>query len=405
MTFISFPAGADAFGRLRTSGTGNRLDGEFIYDKQPILFDEVTTNGTVTHNSNTRDLTLSISDANNSTAACVHSHPVPYTPGNSQLLDITAVLDAAGLGGGTAQVFLRSKISGTVSEEVYDQADWDNLATGVDWTKSHIFSIDFQSLRVGTIRYTLVQSGEIVKVKQINNDNVRDSGYWQQPSLPVYWKLYNDTTSPGYTYMEVGYGNSDNAIGFRYRVARNSSAEMTAICCTVKSEAGDSLFELAGLPFTADMAQTAKTVSTTLIPLISIRPKTTFQSLDNLILAIPKSFSIQASNPIRYEILYNSTLTGASWTDVDTTNSSVEYDVTASAVSGGVKIDSDYIWANTSGGGGGGAKTIANQKSLLGKSVLWNRLGSPTGILTIAAIRTDANDASCLSTIKWEEIK
>jgi hypothetical protein len=38
----------DAFGRLRTSGTGQRLDVEFIYDKQDEFFDEITNAGTVT---------------------------------------------------------------------------------------------------------------------------------------------------------------------------------------------------------------------------------------------------------------------------------------------------------------------------------------------------------------------
>ena len=221
--YLSPPESYDAFGRLRTAGVGNRLDVEFLYNKQPDFFDEVTNNGTVTHNANTRDLTFSLSDANNGSYAWMSSHPVPYTPGNSQLIDITGVLDLAGIGGGTAQFFLRSKISGSVVETVTDQADWDALTSGVDWTTAHIFAIDFQSLKVGKIRFAMNSAGRTYVVGSIANDNLRDSGYWQLATLPAYYKLYNDAT---YTYMELGYGNEENAVGFRYRITANASATM-----------------------------------------------------------------------------------------------------------------------------------------------------------------------------------
>lgn len=80
---VSLPeAQIDGFGRVRTSGTGQRLDVEFIYDKQPDFFDEITNNGTVTHNGNSRDLTLALLDADAGSFATMRSHPVPYTPGN-----------------------------------------------------------------------------------------------------------------------------------------------------------------------------------------------------------------------------------------------------------------------------------------------------------------------------------
>ena len=167
----------DAFGRLRTSGTGQRLDVEFIYNKQPEFFDEITSNGTVTHNTASRDLTLSISNTTAGTHATMRSHPVPYTPGSSQLIDITGVLDLAAIGGGTAQVFLRSSVTGSVVETVVDQANWsEDTVDDVDWTESHIFAMDFQSLKVGTIRFIMVRNGLPVHVHSIHNDNTRDTG-------------------------------------------------------------------------------------------------------------------------------------------------------------------------------------------------------------------------------------
>lgn len=388
-------AGRDAFGRLRISDTGNRLDAEFIYDKHPDLFDERTNNGTVTHNVNTRDLTLSISDANNGTYSEMRSHPVPYTPGNSQLIDMTGVLDLADIGGGTAEVFLRSKISGTVTDLVTaTQANWNNPVSDVDWSLSHIFQIDFQSLKVGRVRFSMNRSGECVCVHQIVNDNLRNSGYWQSPTLPVYWKVYNDAT---YTYMELGYGDENNAVGFRYKISANASATMKAICATVKSESGLDLRNMQGVPYAIDRGVTAKTVSTSIVPLLSIRPRSTYQSLDNLVISLPKSISVTMDNPIKLIVLHDAVLTGASWANVDTSNSSMEYDVSATTYTGGHIIYSEYVSTTKN--------TFSSGNSLLGRTVMWNRKNGDTGIITIAAVRTSGTDASCLASINWEEIK
>lgn len=385
----------DAFGRLRTSDTGQRLDVEFLYNKQPDFFDEITNNGTVTHNSNARDLTLSLSDANNGSYATMRSHPVPYTPGNSQLIDITAALDLADIGGGTAQVFLRSKISGSVVETVVDQSSWsESTASDVDWAYTQIFALDFQSLKIGTVRYYMVRNGAPTLVHVIHNDNVRNTGYWQLASLPAYWRLYNDAT---YTYMEVGYGDEDNAIGFRYRIAANASATMKAVCATVKSEGGQALVDMPGLPRGVANGTTPVTVSTTLIPVLSIRPKTTFNSLPNLGIALPSTISVQTDNPVLLVPVIGGTLTGASWADVDTAGSMMEYDVSASAISGGVSLPAEYFATS---------KNIdASGRGILGKSVLWNRQSSETGILTLAAVRTSATNADVLASVSWDEIR
>lgn len=395
---LTLAAGAqlDAFGRLRTSGTGQRLDIEFIYDKQEAYFDEVTNNGSVTHNASTRDLTLALSSAAAGSYSSMASHPVPYTPGNSQLIDITAVLNLANISGGNAEVFLRSSVSGSpVDLTVIPQSSWLNATSGVDWTKSHIFQMDFQSLKVGTIRFSMVRDGLPVAIARINNDNLYNSGYWQLPSLPAFWKIYTDAT---YTYMEAGYGDDNNAIGFRYKVPVTASATMKAICCTVKSEGGENLSNMSGLPRSIDMGVTPKTVGATLIPLISIRSKDTYQSLDNLMLALIRTFSVSTDNPIKLAIKHDVVLTGASWADVDTTISTIEYDVTATALSNGHDVFSDYVTTASKNQG-------TARQGVLGKTVLWNRKGAETGIVTIGAVRTTATSASCLASMQWEEIR
>lgn len=385
----------DAFGRLRTSGTGQRLDVEFIYNKNPDFFDETTNNGTVTFNGNSRDLTLSLSDANNGSHATMRSHPVPYTPGNSQLIDMTGVLDYAAIGGGNAEVFLRSKVTGSVVETVIDQSDWYETPVEIDWTKDQIFTMDFQSLKTGRIRYGLILDGVINYVAEIQNDNRKTSGYWQLPSLPCYWRIYNDST---YTYMEIGYGNEDNAIGFRYKILANASATMRGICCTVKSEGGMNLSEMNGLHRNVDTGTSNTSVSSTLIPILSIRLKSTFQTYDNLTIAIPRGISIKTSQDIKIAVIHSGSLTGASWSDADSTYSAVEYDTSATAITGGHTLYSKYISSS-------GNNKLDDSKSLLGKTVLWNRQSSETGIITIAGIKTGSQDPDVLAAINWEEIR
>lgn len=388
-------ASADAFGRHRVSATGQRLDIEFIYDKMVDFVDEVTNNGTVTFNANSRDLDLSLADANAGSYALVSTHPVPYTPGNSQNEDITGVLDLAGIGGGVAQTFIRTTVSGTTVEHTTDQSAWTSKSSGVDWSDSHIFFIDLQSLKVGRIRFALVSDGVTSFVDEIVNDNIRNTGYWQLAMLPAFWKIYNDAT---YTYMEMGYGDDKNAVGFRYRVAANANATMKAICATVKSEGGTPLLDLPGIPRSASNEVTPVAVSTTLVPVISIRPKATFLTLPNLGLVLPKSYSVKPSNPILLKVISGGTLTSPSWVDVDATHSCVEYDVSATGITGGRVIGIDYF------------STTANNRptsaqGLLGKSPMWNRLGTETGVLSICAVRTGASNSDTLAAINWEEIR
>lgn len=380
----------DAFGRKRVSNTAQRYDIEFIYDKQPLLTNEITNNGTVTHNANTRDLTLSLASAGvNDVAKIQSNYYIPYTPGNSQLIELTGTLDNADIGGGTAQLFLRTKISGTVAETVVDQTNWDNPVANADWSTSQIFFMDFQSLKVGRIRYGLVRGGIPTALHEIHNDNTRLSGYWQSPSLPVYWKLYNDTT---YTYAEIGYGDEDNAIGFRYRITANASMTMRAICGTVKSEGGKDLLDMPGYQFSADNNVTPITSSTTLVPILTIRNKTTFNSISHMGLLIPQSFELSVNNPVKYEVLLNASLTGASYADVNATNSATEYDVTASAVSGGTRVLSGYIST--------ARNTLSGDKNLLGRVIM-----SAGNTLTICAVRTSTSNAAVLSSISFKEIR
>jgi len=384
----------DSFGRWRTSGLGERFNCEFIYDKQPNLFTEVLSgSGTATFNTDSRDITLAVGDSVDGSSSILQQNWYnPYTPGISQLIDITGTLNSANLSGGTTEIFLKNGIDS--SERTWTQSGWTETVDDVNWSKSQIFQIDFQSLKIGRIRFFLVRDGIPVNLMNIVNDNIRRTGYWQYPSLPLRWRAYNTATE---SITEIDYYDNDNGVGFRHRVSINSATTIDAICATVKSEGGSSLYKIPGFPHAVSDGLVAKTVSTTEIPIISIRPKSTFNSLTNNSLVIPEEYNLQSDNPIRYKIIVGANLTNAVWNDVDTINSCVEYDKGATDFSGGEIVDVDYVSTEKN--------SILKSEGILGRSLLSLLPDDTQKTLTLVAVRTSTSDADVFASLKWKEIR
>jgi hypothetical protein len=118
---------------------------------------------------------------------------------------------------------------------------------------------------------------------------------------------------------------------------------MECCCAKVDSEGG---FEVPGIQYNASRGAVGMGTTTTLKPLISIRPGPTFGGITNRGWVVPrivKIFTTGTSNHY-WEVIWNATLTGASWTAVNA-NAMGQYDVTATAVSlgSGAVVDSGYV--------------------------------------------------------------
>lgn len=391
----------DAFGRIRVSDPGLRVDTTFTYDKQPLLFDEVLTGlGSAIFDSNLRAVYLSTGGVNaiNASILRLHYH-TPYTPGNSQFIALTGNLNPDNITNWTnlkteigygnsknavgfrydangVSIFLRSSISGTIADlVVVKQSDWNvNKGTNIDWTKSQIFLIDFQSLGVGRIRFYVDSFGEAILLHSIQNDNVRVGPYWQSGSLAPYWSVQNTGVSV-------------------------STGRVLAICCTVKSEGGNDLKDMPGIPFSASNSSSTKTASTTLVPIVSVQLKTTISGIDNHGLIRVEDLSLMGTNPFHWKLIVNPTLSGAGFTSVDD-NSICNYDITASGISGGRTILQGYV------GGGAGNTRSSLTTPITGKIPLSVNSESTVGdIVTIAAQRVGNSDSAVSAAINWQEIK
>jgi len=126
-----------------------------------------------------------------------------------------------------------------------------------------------------------------------------------------------------------------------------SSSTMKQICSSVQINGG---YERKKAETISRMT-TTKLVGTTFVPLVSIRltPGREFA------VVIPKQWgALPMSNNVGYEValIRNASLTGAAFTSVpDSTTDNTQYDITATALSGGKIVNTSYTFgANQSSG-------------------------------------------------------
>jgi hypothetical protein len=341
-------ANLDAFSRLRVAESTSLFTVQNQYNTSSLKIESGNTGTGVlpAHNANTRMVALSAT-AGSGTSFIQSYNYFPYFPGKSQLIKLTGVL-GTGVAGAVVdagyfdlengiflrqngasglQVVRRSKTSGSVVDDVISQASW-NLdkmdgtgASGVNLNEANAFIliIDLQFLGMGRVRIGFDVGGVIYYCHQFLNANVLTVPYMQTACLPIQMLLTATTTGGAKTsYFK---------------------------CASVDSEGGTSL--MSGYPFSTPSASvTAGNGTRTHI--LSIRPKTTYNSLTNRMQIDMDSFSlvVTGSNPVFFELVVGAAFTVApTWADINTTHSGTEYGTggTFSNLTNGVVIASGYV--------------------------------------------------------------
>ncbi len=396
----------DAFGRLRTSDPFNTFDMQFNYDKQPLFFIESGTGGGgTTHIPNSSAVRLTTGGTTNGDGIIFQCKEyLRYQPGKSQLVIFTAILGAktanvrkrVGIFDGDNGLFFeqdgsnlktvrRTKTSGAVVDNVVNQSDW-NLDT-VDGTgpscrilnevNDNIFVIDYQWLGGGRIRFGFDFNGKITYVHEIEFANTDTVPFFVSANLPMRGEIFNTSTSSGTTTFDL-------------------------TCLSISSEGGFNPLGIVGSVHSTALREV--TTANDPLPIISIRPRTTFNSITNRTVVSPLSYSIMSEDAtIRYEIILNGTLTGGSFSDINTSDSVMMVDVAGTGITGGLVIDSGFV-------SGGKDKTESGREGamLLSKLVLSNNIaGTETDILTMAiSIINSAGTASdCGGSFTWKELR
>jgi len=339
----------DAFGRVRVSQPYTLFDSQNRYaaDNQ---FDVATTGtGTTTFLSNEAALKMEVTNLGVGSVTRQSYRSFPYQPGKGLLVLATFVMDSSmslnltqRVGyyndsngvffqriDGTYSFVLRSSVTGSPSDaRTVNQADWNgdkldgtgNSGYTLDPSKAQILWMDFEWLGVGSVRCGFIINGEYIVCHTFNNANLITNVYMTTAILPVRYEIKTVTTPV--------------------------AASMKAICCSVISEGG---FEQTSIDHVARRTAILGTIGTTFLPIVSIRLASS--RLGSVVL--PNRIQVLPTTSQNYEValVKNPTLTAASWTAVPS-DSNVEYDVSATATSGGTIVQTDYVTASGSGGVG-----------------------------------------------------
>ena len=336
----------DAFGRLRVSQPFTLFDSQNRYAADSSFDTSLTGSGTSTFLTNESAVSLAVTTASGDKVVRQTKRCFPYQPGKSLSFLMTFVMAAAktnlrqrvgyfdsnnGLflqrNGTELSLIIRSYTGGSVDDtRKVVQSAWngDKLdgsgASGItlDTTKAQILFADFEWLGVGSVRVGFVIDGQYITAHTFDNANEVTSVYMQTATLPLRIEIENTA-------------------------ATASSSSMKQICSTVISEGG---YEQTSIERVARRSTTLTGIGTSFVPLVSIRLAS--DSLGAVIL--PKQVRVLPIANGEYEIalVRNATLTGASYDT--TTFASVDFDVTATAMSGGDIVLNEYATASNQAG-------------------------------------------------------
>jgi hypothetical protein len=351
----------DAFGRLRTSQPYVLFDAQNEYNASNLFWEDKLT-GTATAgflpNESAIDLTVS---ANGDKAIRQSRQYLRYQPLRSHLVVLTTVPgepeidlrrrwglfdDQNGIFfeslGSTVSIVRRSFTSGGVVDDAVPQSQW-GVARGTDRLDgsglsrfslsqlfNNIYAMDLQWLSAGAVRVGVMVGRELLYAHEFANENTLTTPYMTTANLPVRYEI-EALAAPGAT------------------------KHLKSICAAVVSEGG---FEIErGIPNSVAMtAVKSVPIASGRVPLISIRPKSTFGPSAKVVRGqiIPESIAaIAGSGSALITAVYNpTTLTAAAFASAGT-DSIVDFDTAATAITGGTVLPFQFYASGAAAGARG----------------------------------------------------
>ena len=391
----------DAFGRLRVSQPYTLFDSQQRYaaDNQ---FDTSTVNGaSTTFLSNESTVLMSVDNTLNSEAVRQTFRSMSYQPGKGLLVLATFAMNTPTANirqrvgyfntqngvffeanGTTLSMVMRSDslpTPGTPSDvRSIPQSAWngDKLdgtgASGytLDPSKTQIFWCDFEWLGVGSVRTGFVINGQYIVCHTFNNANEIGSVYMTTAILPVRYEITN--------------------------LSNATTASMKQICSTVISEGGYEQYSPSHL---ARRTTKLSNIQLTFKPIVSVRLAST--ALGAVVLPGRMQILPIASQSYEVGLFFNATLTGASWSAVPT-DSNAEMDTSATAMTGGTLVQTDYLDAS----GSGGKQPLVDPAGYNWALQLGVSLAGASDVLTLAIRTVDSAtpQGECYGTIAFWDL-
>lgn len=394
----------DAFNRLKTSNPFTLFDSQHRYTMNDKWDTFGVTGGTATFVVNESVINMTVGVTAGAKVTRETKRIFPYQPGKSLLVLNTFAFNTPkenlrqrvgyfGFTGGATfgtpynGIYLEQNgltlsinlASGSLNQTTtVNQSSWNNdkfdgsgsSGRTLDVSKGNIFWVDIEWLGVGDVRTGFFVDGKPVIAHTFHNDNVHPTAYMTTACLPIRYELENLSTTA-------------------------SSSTMKQICSSVQSEGGYEGFARRYNVTKNGSNPTTLTTQDIQYPIIALRLNS--NRLDSAV--VPSNLSVvleqTASNKpdtVQYRILLNPTLTGNTWSTHF--NGNVDYNVTATAVTGGTDIIGGYI----SSSGVLDINSINNFNFQLGRT---QKGVSDTFVLTMTPINDGAQVYCDLS---WFEI-
>lgn len=407
----TFSAGStDAFSRLRVSSPLTMFDSSHRFSDNGLWATSASTGGAASFNANEGCVDLVVTAASGSQVIRETKRVFAYQPGKSLKADCSFVFNApkaglrqrAGYFDAANGYYVemadsldalcfteRSSVSGSLSElrisrlsGVYGAEDtgwnYDKLdgsgPSGItlDPTASQIFAIDMEWLGAGTVCAGFYINRELVPCHLFNHANIAKTTYITTACLPLRYEITNTS-------------------------ATSSGSVLKQICSTVMSEGG---YELRGAPGTAGQAIGAPFALATLgtrYPVVAIRLKS--NQLNSVVL--PTSaylMGVGNNHNYKWEVVTDCAISGGSWISAGA-NSSVEYNITGSAISGGTSSAAGFFSSSNQS---------TAMASLLRSQLFSFQLERNPFTLTPAvfalAVSCDTAASSVYGSIDWEQV-
>jgi hypothetical protein len=386
----------DGFGRLRVGEPHTLFECSNRFQIADLFSSANTANTTINFVTTDGCVNLSIGTATTDSIVRETKKVFPYQPGKSLLVMNTTTFAepkanltqrvgyySANNGvyleqeGNDTYLVLRSQSTGVAtSNNRVEQTNWnvdkfDGLGPSgyvLDMTKSQIFWSDFEWLGVGTVRCGFVINGELVIAHKFHHANLGKSTYMTTACLPIRYEIFNT----GLT---------------------TSNSTMKQICSVVISEGG---YNQVTITRSISNAITGKTLPSGGVktPMISLRLRS--GRTDAIVLPSTVTMYGFQNTPFKIYLMKDVTLTSPSWSTTDTT-SSVEYDLSATALTDGVVVHEQVF---------SGQETISPLILLdyFNHSLQLTRdLGQATGNVFSVVLESTTNNDKGLTTLSWQE--
>lgn len=339
-------ASTDAFGRLRVGIPQTLFDSKMLYDKLPFVYDEKINSGASTFVPGDSLVTMTTSAASGYVIRQSTSR-FNYQPGKSMLTNITFVaapetnvVKRVGLFQGLSAApytpidgmyleissdgpsFNILKTEGAVNTITIPQSSWnvDRLdGTGssgltIDFTKGQIFTIDYEWLGLGRVRFGFYLQGKLYYAHYVTNLNTLTAPYITSPNQPI-----------------------------RYEIRQNGAGTgtMKQICATVVEEGAP---EEIGYSVTASTSGTVTVQNGIATPVLAVRLAPGFSNL-SLFLKEFTLYNTDNTTNAKYILYRDPTITGGSlsWSRPADSYFEYAYGSVGLSLSGGYTMYSGFI--------------------------------------------------------------